>query len=166
MLRSQTDNKIGAVFGLRCYDKDGNLKWQDVAYNLVTTAGFDYLLEAALGDNTTIATFYAGLTDGSPTVAESDTLSSKAWTEVIAYTGDRKAWSPGAAASGQIDNSGSLAVFEITTDGTTVGGAFLTEAQTGTTGLLFNVAPLQGGDRTVSDGDTIELEVRFNVNNQ
>lgn len=162
---TQEKRKFGAVFGLRCYDSQGNLKWVANATNIVTEAGLDYMLGSALGGEAQTTTFYAGLTDGSPTVDESDTLDSADWSEVTAYNGDRKEWVSGSASGKQIDNSGDLATFEATSDGVTVGGAFLTAAQTGTSGLLLNVAPLEGGDRTVSTGDTIELEVRFNASN-
>ena len=166
-MRVSEKRKFGATFSFRAFDANGNLKWQDVAHNLVTEAGLNYMLEAALGDNVTENTFYAGLTDGDPTVDESDTLSSNpGWNEVDAYAGDRKEWQAGSATSKQIDNSANLATFEINTDGTTVGGGFLTAAETGTDGLLLNVAPLQGGDRVLSDGDTLELEVRFTAANQ
>ena len=166
-MRVSEKRKFGATFSFRAFDSDGNLKWQDVAHNLVTEAGLNYMLEAALGDNVIENTFYAGLTDGDPTVDESDTLSSNpGWNEVEAYAGDRKQWQAGSATSKQIDNSANLATFEINADGTTVGGGFLTAAETGTDGLLLNVAPLQGGDRVLSDGDTLELEVRFTAANQ
>jgi hypothetical protein len=40
--------KVGGVFYVKCFDKDGNLKWEDEAKNLVTDDGLDHILDVIL----------------------------------------------------------------------------------------------------------------------
>jgi hypothetical protein len=64
-----------------------------------------------------------------------------------------------------ITNSSSVAVFSM--NGTTVvGGAFLTSDNTkgGTTGILFSAGDFQSpGDRSVVDGDTLNVTYQFSL---
>lgn len=135
--------------------------------NLVTTEGKNYLLSAGLDGGTQTTTWYVGLTDGTPTAAAGDTMASHAgWTEVTAFDETaRQAWTGGTAASGSIDNSASKASFTISTDSTTVGGAFLASVSTksGTTGTLYAVGAFSGGDLALSAGSTLDIQATFSV---
>ena len=93
---------------------------------------------------------------GTGTPAAGDTLASHAsWSEFTDYTGDRQAWVEGGVSSQSIDNSSSPAAFPITGSGT-VAGAFMTNASTGTSGILFAVVNFSAS-RSVSNGDTINV---------
>ena len=73
------------------YDKDGKLKWYDEAENTVVNAGLQHILDVTFTGATQVSTWYVGLTDSSPSVDASDTLGTHSgWTEVTAYSGDRK----------------------------------------------------------------------------
>jgi len=64
-----------------------------------------------------------------------------------------------------ISNSASPSVFSIN-GSTTVGGAFLTSDSTksGTSGILFSAADFQSpGDRTVVNGDTLNVTYQFSL---
>jgi hypothetical protein len=64
-----------------------------------------------------------------------------------------------------ITNSASPAAFNIN-GSTTVGGAFLTSNNTkgGTTGTLFSAADFSApGDRTVANGDTLNVTYTFSL---
>lgn len=148
--------KIGGVFTLECYGKNGKLKWEEEFHNLVVNEGLQNILDVMFSSSTQTVTWYLGLTDGTPTVAAGDTLASHAgWTEVTAYTGNRQEWVE--VRSGQtMTNSASVAVFPIT--GTaTIGGGFLSSVASGTVGILFSAGALSGGDRSVVSGDTLNL---------
>lgn len=163
-------NGIGTkgVWKARCFDPEGNLKWEDGWDNIVVDEGLDYALGATLTGATQTTTWYVGLTDGTPTTAGGDTMSSHAgWTEVTAYSeADRQTWTAGSVASQTVDNSGSPATFTGDTNGTTVGGAFLVSDNTkdGTSGTLFSVGAFQAGDKTLDNGDTLEVTAEYSNN--
>jgi hypothetical protein len=148
--------KLGGIFTLECYDKNGLLKWEDNFHNLVVNEGLQHILDVEFSGTTQVTTWYLGLTDGTPTVAAGDTLASHAgWTEETGYTGNRQEWVEVRTAQ-TMTNSASVAVFPIT--GTaTIGGGFLASVATGTSGILFSVGALSGGDRSVISGDTVNL---------
>ena len=169
---SGLDAKSGAGFvvdrmtryDVECFDKNGNLKWSDTFYNIVTTVGLNDSLDKYFKGSGYTATWYLGLTDSSPTVAAGDTMSSHAgWTEDQNYSeGARQTIHSnlGTPAAGSVDNSASKAVFSINAT-TTIGGAFLTTDSTkgGTTGTLYGVAAFTEGDRAVVNGDTLNVTV-------
>ena len=159
----------GGVFYFKCYDKDGNLKWEDSAHNLVVNQGLQDMNTQYFKGVTYSATWYLGLVDNSPSpsYAAGDTLATHAgWSETTAYSGNRKAVTFGTATTADpsvIDNSGSPASFSIT--GTvTVAGAFLCNAATGTSGILFSVSNFQSpGARSVVNGDTLTVTYQFSL---
>jgi len=164
--------KGGGVFHFTCFDKDGNLKWQDSAKNLVVNTGLQDMNTKYFKGSSYTAAWYIGLVDGpnsGNTYAAADTLASHSgWTENTDYSGGNRATATfGTATTADpsvIDNSGSVAVFNIT--GTaTVAGAFLTNIQDNTdnVGLLFSVSAFTGGDRAVINGDTLNVTYEFSL---
>jgi hypothetical protein len=161
----------GGVFHFKCYDKDGNLKWEDTAKNLVVNTGLQDMNTKYFKGVTYTAAWYIGLVDnaGFSAYAAGDTLASHAgWTETTAYSGgDRATASFGTATTADpsvISNSASPGAFSIT--GTvTVRGAFLTNIQdkTNNTGLLFSVSNFTGGNRAVVNGDTLNVTYEFSL---
>lgn len=153
------------IWDVICYDKDGNVKWQDHFENLVVNAGLNHILSSTLAAGTQITAWMVGLTAASPTPAAGDTMSSHAgWTEVHSeYSqANRPAFTPGAVSGQSVDNSASKAVFSIT-GSVTVGGAFLTSNNTknGTTGTLYSVGAFTGGNRALINGDTLNVQCTF-----
>lgn len=154
-------------WSVECRDKHGDLKWTDVIENLVTNEGLNYLLTAGLADTGSpaaqITSWFIGLTDGTPTAAAGDTLASHSgWTEVSAYDeSGRQGWTAGSVSSQSVSNSSSATTFTISTDSTTVGGAFLASVSSGTSGKLYAVGAFSGGDKALSDGDTLSVTATF-----
>lgn len=148
-----------------CRDKHGRVKWRDTIKNLVTNEGLNHLLDVTLSAATQDTSWFVGLTDGTPTAAAADTLSSHSgWTEVTAYDeATREAYVDGGVSGQSVDNSGSAAQFTISTNNTTVGGGFLAGDSTkgGTTGVLYAVGAFSAGDKTLDDGDTIDVTATF-----
>ena len=112
---------------------------------------------------TQITTWYIGLygAGASNTPAAGDTLALHAgWTEINPYTGNRPACTFAAATNANpsvATNSASPASYAITSTAT-VGGAFLCNAASGTSGTLFSAADFQSpGDRAVVNGDTLNV---------
>ena len=147
---------------VECIGPDGKLKWTDEFDNLVTNEGLNDNLDKYLKGSTYTAAFYVGLTDGTPTVNAADTMSSHAgWTEVTDYSeSTREALVLGTVASQSVDNSASKASYSINATAT-VGGAFITTVNTkgGTTGILYGVGAFSGGDKSVGNGDTLNVTV-------
>jgi hypothetical protein len=163
--------KGGGVFHVQCFDKDGNLKWEDQMHNLVVNQGLQDMNTQYFKGSAYTAAFYLGLVTGpgsSTTYAAADTLASHAgWTEFTNYSGARKAVTFGTATTADpsvIGNSASPAQFSITSSGGTVAGAFLCTVSSGTSGVLFSEADFQSpGDRVVVSGDTLNVTYTFSL---
>ena len=161
--------KAGGVFHFKCYDKDGNLKWEESSHNLVVNEGLQDMNQKYFDGTTYSADWYLGLVNNSPspTYAAGDTLASHVgWVESTDYSGDRKSVTFGTATTADpsvIDNSGSPAQFSMT--GTvTIAGAFLASVDTGTSGILFSVSTFQApGARSVVSGDTLNVTYEFSL---
>jgi hypothetical protein len=157
-------------FKVQCFDKDGNLKWEDDNHNLVVNEGLQYMCGTALTSVAQITTWYIGLYGALATnnPAATDTMASHAgWTEVTPYSNANRptcsfatATLPTGTGNPSIaTNSASVAVFNINAT-QTVGGAFLVSNNTkgGSTGTLFSAADFSSpGDRAVSSGDTLNV---------
>jgi len=162
----------GGTFHFQCFDKDGNLKWEDSAKNLVVNTGLQDMNTKYFKGVTYSAAWYIGLVQGPAsgnTYAAADTLASHSgWTEDTDYSGGNRATATfGTATTADpsvIDNTGAVAVLSITGT-TTIAGAFLTNIQdnTNNTGLLFSVSNFTSGDRAVISGDTLNVTYEFSL---
>ena len=144
------------IWNVTCLDKDGNVKWNEEKKNLITTVGLNHILDTQFHSSTQVTTWSIGL-KGAGTPAAGDTMASHStWTEITDYTGDRKEWTEGAAASGSMTNASSV---DFTINGTaTIAGAFLNTAATGTAGTLYGVVDFASA-RSVISGDTLQVTV-------
>jgi hypothetical protein len=161
--------KLGGVFKVKCFDAAGQLKWEEEFHNLVVNEGLQDLNNKYFKASGYTATWYLGLINGpgsGTTYAAGDTLASHAgWTEDTNYSGSRKAvtfGTPTLADPSVIDNSASPAVFSINNT-STVAGAFLTTASSGTSGILFSEGDFTGGDKSVANGDTLNVTYTFSA---
>lgn len=162
--------RAGGVFTVQCFDKDGNLKWEESAHNLVVNEGLQKMNTEFFKGSGYTAAWYLGLVTGpgaGNTYAAGNTLSTHAgWTEDTNYSGNRKAVTFGTASTADpsvISNTASPSVFNMNGT-TTVAGAFLTNVNTGTSGILFSVANFQSpGDRAVVSGDSLSVTYTFNL---
>lgn len=152
--------KLGGRFTVVCKDVDGAERWREDVHNLVTNAGLDYALDAALSGGTPITAWYVGLINDAPTIAAGDTMASHAgWTEFTAYDeATREAWTEAGVSARTVTNAASVATFTISTNASVIAGAFLTSVNTksGTTGTLFAAAAFSS-DKNADDGDTLEV---------
>jgi len=154
------------VYKIQCHDKDGNLKWEDEAPNLVVNEGLQDMNAKYFTGTTYTAAWYLGLYGSGATnsPAAGDTMASHAgWTEVTDYSqATRPACTfgtPTTANPSVATNSASPATFSINGT-TTIGGAFVTSNNTkgGTTGTLYSAADFSApGDRSVVSGDTLSV---------
>lgn len=158
------------VYEIVCYGPDGLEKWRDVAHNTVATVGKNLALDTYLaGSSYTVTGPFMGLISSTSftSIAAGDTMSSHGgWleagiTNLPTYSGNRKtaAWS--AAASGSKALSAALA-FSMTGSGTVKGcflvfGSGAVNTIDSTAGTLYSAGLFSGGDKTVGNGDTINV---------
>jgi hypothetical protein len=146
---------LGFSFLVECFDKDGNLKWSDTFHNTVVTEGKNSVLDIYFDAATQITTWYLGL-KGTGTVDAGDTLASHAgWSEITDYTGNRAAITFGEPSAGSL--AASSAVSFAITGTATVAGAFVASVATGTSGVLFSAGNFTEGNRSVINGDTLNV---------
>jgi hypothetical protein len=155
---------LGGIFTLTCHDANGRQLWIAKAPNLITTEGINYLLDIMFpGGAGTSATLYVGMTDGTPTPAAGDTMSSHAgWAEVTAYSESVRQTYTDVRSSQTVSNTASKATYSMNASGT-AGGAFLCTNSTkgGSTGTLVCVGAASGGDEAFADGNTIQVQYDF-----
>jgi len=153
-------------YNVQCLDSDGQVKWTDTIENLVVTVGKNDLLDKYFAGSAYTAAWYMGLVDGasSPTYAAGDTLASHAgWTESTAYSGTNRAtvaWNAASAAS----KASTATSFSINATAT-IAGALLTVTQVRatTTGVLYSAGSFSGGNRSVANGDTLNVTYTASV---
>lgn len=154
------------TYNVECIGADGQVKWRETFHNLVTTAGKDDLLDKYFAGSTYTAAWYLGLVDSSgfSAYAAGDTMASHAgWTESTAYSNSNRVTLAFAAASGGSKATSSAASFSI--NGTaTIKGAFTATNNTkgGTTGILYSAGSFSS-DRSVINGDTLNVSVTLSV---
>lgn len=159
----------------KCYDKDGNLKWEDTIDNLVMAVGKQLMLDTLLAGSSYTATVYMGLVSGAsaPTYAAADTQSSHSgWLEsgsanAPTYSGTRKtptfssATSTGTTPSNVTTKTTSSVVTFTFTGSGTVAGCFIningTSAIDNTTGTLYSAGSFTGGNKTVASTDQLNV---------
>ena len=163
----------GGVFTVTCVGADGQEKWSDTFHNLVVNQGLQDMNSKYFVGAGYTATWFLGLVQGpgsGTTFAAADTLASHAgWTELVpgtAYTGNRKTATFGTATTADpsvITNSASPASFAMLVNATVVAGAFLSSVSSGTSGILFSAGDFTGGDKTVDNGDTLNVTYSFSL---
>lgn len=140
---------------------------QDYIENLVVNAGLDKQLDAMWVSGQSAPTWYLGLTDGTPTVAASDTMSSHpGWTEVVNYDeANRVTWVAGAISGQSVSNLASPGRFTINSNSLTIGGTLSTDNATKgvSTGLLATAGAFQAGDKVLDSGDTLDVTSQFSL---
>lgn len=142
-----------------CLGADGEEKWRDEFWNLVTTAGKTDIVDKYFKGSAYTAGWYLGL-KGAGSAAAGDTLASHAtWSEVNPYTGTRPAISFGTTASGS--NTATAVTYTIT-GSATVAGAFIASAASGTTGTLYSAGDF-GAARSVASGDSLQVTCTVSV---
>lgn len=173
----------GAYF-VECYDKDGNLKWTDRIDNLVTTEGKNAILTHFLKGSAYTASQVLGLIEdtGYTAVAAGNTAANitavgggspaNGWNEApVGTCAARGTPSFGTASGGSLATSASVSFSILATD--TIKGAFLlcrstagtapTTTVGNTNGALYSAGLFSGGDRSVANGDTLNVSYTASV---
>ena len=160
-------------FVAKCYDKDGNLKWEEKFPNLVVAVGKQLMLDTLLkGSSYTVVGPYLGLISNTFTASASDTMGSHTWTEFTNYTVGGSAvrgtavfassTSTGSTPSNITSSTATAITYTITGAGGTVYGCFLVlgtgavNTQSSTTGTLYSEG-LFSTAKTTTAGDTVSV---------
>ena len=147
---------------VECFGADGSLKWSEAIENLVTTAGKNDALDKYLSGSAYTAAWYLGLigsTSYTTGPAAGDTSATHGgWDEDQSYTQGARPAASFASASGGSKSLSSAAVFSMN-GSTTIKGCFLISNSTkgGTTGTLYSAGLFSGGDKALSNGDTLNV---------
>lgn len=158
--------RFGGRFVFDAFDKCRVHKWSARTPNLVVNVALQHVLDILFVSATAqIDPWYIGLIDGADSsgmvVAAGDTMASHAgWVENTDYAGDRKAYVDVRSAQ-SVTNAASKGSFAIDADGTIICGAFLNSAATGTAGTLLCAGTFTGADKSLDDGDTLEVTYTF-----
>lgn len=148
---------LSSIYHVECVGPDGKVKWTETVHNLVTNQGLDDILSKYFKGSSYTAAFYVGL-KGTGSAIAGDTLASHSgWSEINPYSGNRPSLTLGSVSGQSVDNSASKASFTITSD-TTVYGAFVANAASGTTGVLYGAADF-GSARAVLTDDVLNVTI-------
>jgi hypothetical protein len=157
-------NRVHGTYEVKCMDKDGNVKWVEKFDNLVTDIGARFLLDTAFG-GTANSTYFLGLTTGTPTVNNADTMASKAWTEATGWSTPASnarvavTWNAASARAKAIASAASFTA----SGALTVGGCFIVTgagavATNGSTaGTLYSVGAFSGGNKVLALNDSLQV---------
>ena len=170
--QSESLDGVG-VYTAKCYDADGNLKWEDTYTNLITTVGKNDLLDKYLAGSGYTGTFYLGLISSSSysAISAADTAASHAgWLEAGGMNAPIYSQSARPTAAWSAASAGSKALsaaltFSIITTGGTIKGSFLSTVATkdSATGILFSAGLFAGGDKVVTPSDTLTVSYSLGV---
>lgn len=158
--------RLGGIFKVNCFDKDGNLRWAENAHNLWVQTGRDYVLSCIFKGKTPDDPLYVGIKRSSGAASSTWSMGNHTttWTEFTGYKNNRKEFVDGAISSHRINNSASKATFSISATGpVTVYGAFLVNTATtksGVNGTLMCIDDF-AASRSVYAND--ELQVTYTV---
>jgi hypothetical protein len=158
---------IASRWDFECYDKDGNLKWQELDRpNVVTTEGLNYLLEVMFRHGLQIQDndWFITAIETDTTAAITQTYAVPVYTEWDGYTeAARQLYVPAAASGGAVTNTASKAIFTASEDKTLYGGALVGGGSAASTwkdtaggGILFCYSKFSSS-KAVESGDTFKI---------
>ena len=67
---------VRGLWHIKCFNKNGDLKWEDHIENLIVNVGLNHTLDSVLAGGSQITTWYVGITNTAPSVAAGDTMAS------------------------------------------------------------------------------------------
>ncbi|HBE42025.1 MAG TPA: hypothetical protein DDW27_12625 [Bacteroidales bacterium] len=173
--------KLKGKYTAKCFDKDGNLKWEDTIDNVVTDVGANQLLDSAFGSGPVAGPFLGLISSvgytGVPVVG--DTMGSHAtWVEAgngtnypnwSTPTSNARGTMSFAAAATRAKALSAAISFIIATNGGTVKGCFVVfgtgavATNNNTSGVLYSAGLFTGGDKVVGVGDTLNVSYSTSV---
>ena len=131
---------------------------------MLATEGKNKVLDAVFKTGLANPAWKVGLMSGDdpPEFSADDTLASHVgWVEFTSYSDEgRQAFTPGEVSEAAVDNVDAKAVFHLNATGK-VAGFFITDAASGTGGVLIGAVLFDSGIKDVDDGDILHITVTF-----
>uniref|UniRef100_A0A6M3KXH9 Uncharacterized protein n=1 Tax=viral metagenome TaxID=1070528 RepID=A0A6M3KXH9_9ZZZZ len=157
--------KLGGIFVVDCFDRDGNLKWSETASNIVTNQGIQTLLDVGFTGATYISPWYIGLMATTGILATHTMAAHTGLTEATEYSQATRPIYVEVRSGQSLTNAAGKATYTINANLTTIEGAFLTSSNTknGTAGVLMSGAPFTGGVKVGSSGDSLQVTYTFSA---
>ena len=169
----------------RCFDKDGNLKWEDTIDNVVTDVGANQLLDSAFGAGPVAGPFLGLISSvgytGIPVTGDimtSHASGGHVWNEA-GNGSNYPNWSTPASnarasmtfsgATGRAKALTSSISFVIATNAGTVKGCFVVfgsgavATNNSTAGVLYSAGVFSAGDKVLGIGDTLQVSYSTSV---
>lgn len=168
-----TGLSVKTVWDFECFDKNGNLKWQELQRpNIITTQGLNNLLDVYLDAGTQITSWYVFPVETNTTAALTMTYATPVFTEWDGYSETtRQAFNPAAASGGVMTNSAGKATFTSGETATLYGAALVgggTDADnindTAGGGILFCYSKFSSS-KAVESGDTFKVTLTVTIAN-
>ena len=163
----------GSRWNFECYDKDGNLKWEELDRpNIITDEGFNALLNIMFHGATQITTWYIVPVETDTTAATTMTYAVPVFTEWDGYSElTRQEFVEAASTAKSITNSANKATYTSTETKTLYGGALVgggthasTISDTAGGGTLFCYAKFSAG-KAVENTDTFKIYCTISIAN-
>lgn len=153
-------------WSIRCYDKNGELKWVDDFENMVVNQGLNHLLDVTFHGATQVTTWYIGLLAASPSPQAGWTATDITSNDFANYAeSDLQAFVESAPSGQSITNSANKASFTINANGSSVGGCYLisTNAKSSPSGIVYCAGAFATGNKACDDGDTLQVGVTLST---
>jgi hypothetical protein len=170
----------------KCFDKNGNLKWEDTIDNVVTDVGANLMLDQLFGNSQLNSAYFLGLISsvgytGIPVVGDTMASHSSAghvwveagngsnypnWSTPASNARATCAWNAAAARAKAL--SAALS-FTIATNGGTVKGCFIVTGtgavatNNSTAGTLYSAGVFTGGDKVLAVADVLQVSYSTSV---
>ena len=169
----------------KCFDKRGNLKWEDTIDNVVTDLGANQLLDSAFGAGPVGGPFlglissvgYTGIPLATDTMG-SHATTAHVWNEAgngsnypnwSTPSSNARATMSFSAATGRAKALTSAVSFVIATNAGTVKGCFVVfgsgavATNNSTAGVLYSAGIFTAGDKVLGIGDTLQVSYSTSV---
>lgn len=161
---SRSGIRVYGEFEVECYRPDGSLRWRDGGRNIVVNEGLNHILDILFVSATAqVDPWYVGLLGSSPSPLATWTATEIGANDFVNYDEATLQAYTDVRTNQSVDNSASKAVFTISTNGSTIGGAFLisTDAKATPAGTVLCAVAFTGGNKSADDNDVLNVTYTF-----
>jgi hypothetical protein len=144
----------------------GGRRWLEAWQNLVVNEGLNHLLDVTLSGGSQDTSWFVGLLAATPSPLAAWTATEIASNDFVAYDeATLQAFTDGGVSGGSMSNTASPAAFTISTNSSSIGGAYLigTNAKATPAGTLYAAGAFTGGNKAADDNDTLSVTSTFTM---
>ncbi len=108
----KSGTKLGGLFNVECFDRQGRRKWIEETHNIFTNEGLNHVLNAVLASYTPATKWYCGLAESNTTATATQTYAVPIFTECTGYDeATRPAFSNATSTAQSISNATAKGTF-------------------------------------------------------